>query len=385
MTTIDPMNPLLTEKTDLKVFLVDIVDRSTDINILEDRMLELENLVNTFGGMVVIKRYQKRDMPDKRTYIGSGKLEEIITEMKEVWAQLLIVGNVLKPSQVYQLNEKLRPIWAKAWDRVDLILKIFDKHANGMEAKMQIELAAIRHMWPRIYGMWMELSRQWWWWEWAMRWLGETNTEIMRRHLKDKQFKIVEKLKEYENMRRLHRDTRRKRWIPTIGIVGYTNVWKSSLLNYLTNKWVIAENKLFATLGTNVWKLYLMTDTVMGTWKEFLLNDTIGFIRDLPPKLIQAFASTLEDSIEADLLLHIIDASDIYVDDRIAVVNHILDEIWAKQKRLMVFNKIDLINTEKLSELKLKFQDQDCIWISVYDGRGIDKLKEKLIKVNQSL
>lgn len=377
--SLDPMNPLLTEQTDLKVYLVDIVDRSIDINILEDRMLELENLVNTFGGMVVIKRYQKRDIPDKRTYIGSGKLEEIIWEMKEIWAQLLIVGNVLKPSQVYQLNEKLRPIWARAWDRVDLILKIFDKHANGMEAKMQIELAAIRHMWPRIYGMWMELSRQWWWWEWAMRWLWETNTERMRRHLKEKQFKIVEKLKEYENMRKLHRDTRRKRWIPTIGIVWYTNVWKSSLLNYLTNKWVIAENKLFATLWTNVWKLYLMTDPVLGTWKEFLLNDTIGFIRDLPPKLIQAFASTLEDSIEADLLLHIIDASDIYVDDRISVVNNILDEIWAKQKRLMVFNKIDLINAEQLEELKLRFKDQDCTWISVYDGRGIDELREKLI------
>lgn len=377
--SLDPMNPLLTEKTDLKVYLVDIVDRSTDINILEDRMLELENLVNTFGGMVVIKRYQKRDIPDKRTYIGSGKLEEIIAEMKEVWAQLLIVGNVLKPSQVYQLNEKLRWIWAKARDRVDLILKIFDKHADGMEAKMQIELAAIRHMGPRIYGMGMELSRQWGGWEWAMRGLGETNTEIMRRHLKDKQFKIVEKLKEYENMRRLHRDTRRKRGIPTIGIVWYTNVGKSSLLNFLTTKWVLAENKLFATLWTNVWKLYLMTDPVMWTWKEFLLNDTIWFIRDLPPRLIQAFASTLEDSIEADLLLHIIDASDVYVDDRIHVVNHILDEIWAKQKRLMVFNKIDLVSEDKLEELKKKFQDHDCVWISVYDGRWIEELKEKLL------
>ncbi|MFZ2150905.1 MAG: GTPase HflX [Candidatus Absconditicoccaceae bacterium] len=379
--SLDPMNPLLTEKTDLKVYLVDIVDRSIDTNILEDRMLELENLVNTFGGMVVIKRYQKRDMPDKRTYIGSGKLEEIILEMKEVGAQLLIVGNVLKPSQVYQLNEKLRPIGAKAWDRVDLILKIFDKHANGMEAKMQIELAAIRHMGPRIYGMGMELSRQGGGGEGAMRGLGETNTERMRRHLKEKQFKITEKLKEYENMRRIHRDTRRKRGIPTIGIVGYTNVGKSSLLNYLTNKGVIAENKLFATLGTNVGKLYLMTDPVLGTGKEFLLNDTIGFIRDLPPRLIQAFASTLEDSIEADLLLHIIDASDIYVDDRISVVNNILDEIGAKQKRLMVFNKIDLINTEQLKQLKLKFKDKDCIWISVYDGRGIDELRDKLINL----
>lgn len=378
--SLDPMNPLLTEKTDLKVYLVDIVDRSTDVNILEDRMLELENLVNTFGGMVVVKRYQKRDMPDKKTYVGSGKLEEIITEMKEIWAQLLIVGNVLKPSQVYKLNERLREIWAKAWDRVDLILKIFDKHASSMEAKMQIELAAIRHMWPRIYGMGMELSRQWWWWEWAMRWLWETNTERMRRHLKEKQFKITEKLKEYENMRRLHRNARIKKWIPTIGIVWYTNVWKSSLLNYLTNKWILAENKLFATLGTNVWKLYLMTDPVMWTWKEFLLNDTIWFIRDLPPKLIQAFASTLEDSIEADLLLHIIDASDQYVDDRIAVVNNILDEIWAKQKRLMVFNKIDLINSDQLKKIKFKFKKHDCVWISVLTWEWIEELKQELLK-----
>lgn len=381
--TLDPLNPLLTEKTDLKVFLVDIVSRDTSINILEDRMIELENLVNTFGGMVVVKKYQKRDRPDNRMYIGKWKLQEIIDEMKEIWAQLLIIGNVLKPSQVYQLNEVLRPIWAKAWDRVDLILKIFDKHATSMESKLQIELAAIRHMWPRIYGMWMELSRQWWWWEWAMRWLGETNTERMRRHLKERQFRIVEKLKEYENMRKLHRDTRRKRWIPTVGIVWYTNVWKSSLLNYMTNKWVLAENKLFATLWTNVWKLYLITDQLTWRWKEFLLNDTIWFIRDLPPKLIQAFASTLEDSIESDLLFHVIDASDPFIYDRIDVVNQILDEIWAKQKRLMVFNKIDLINSEKLSELKLKFQDQNCVWISAFTGDWVEDLKEKLISISR--
>jgi len=200
-----------------------------------------------------------------------------------------------------------------------------------MEARLQIELAAIKHMWPRIFGMGMELSKQWWssgGGGGAMRWLWETNTERMKRHLKDKQIKIKEKLKEFEQMRNLHRQSRIRKWLPIIWIVWYTNAWKSSLLNILTKKWVLAENKLFATLWTNVWKMFLFTDMEKWIGKEVLLNDTIWFIRDLPPKLIDAFSSTLEDSIESKFLFHIIDASDPFVQERINVVNEILDDIW---------------------------------------------------------
>jgi GTP-binding protein HflX len=324
----------------LRVFLADIAPKNITKDILWDRMAELENLVNTFWWLVILTKLQRKDTPDLRTYIWKWKLEEIVEEMVRTWSNLLIVGNVLKPSQLYKINELLRQAskdaWLsepiRAWDRIDLILKIFDKHANSLEAKLQIELAAIKHMWPRIFGMWMELSKQWWaggsgWW-WANRWLWETNTERMRRHLKEKQIKIKDKLKEFEKMRNLHRQWRIRKWLPIIWIVGYTNAGKSSLLNTLTKKWVLAENKLFATLGTHVGKMYLFTDMEKGIWQEILLNDTIWFIRDLPPKLIDAFSSTLEDSIESKFLLHVIDASDTFVQERIRVVNEILDDIW---------------------------------------------------------
>lgn len=130
----------------LRVFLVDIVTKDTTPELLEDRMNELESLVETYGGLVILKKFQKRDTPDYKTYVGKGKLEEIIADMQRLDANLLIVGNVMKPSQIYQINEILRPIGAKVRDRVDLILKIFDKHATSMEARLQVELAAIRHM-----------------------------------------------------------------------------------------------------------------------------------------------------------------------------------------------------------------------------------------------
>ncbi len=366
----------------LRVFLVDIVTKDTTPELLEDRMNELESLLTTYGGIVVLKKFQKKDQPDYQTYVGKGKLEEIMADMQRLDANLLIVGNVLKPSQIYHLNEILRPIGAKARDRVDLILKIFDKHATSMEARLQVELSAIRHMWPRIFGMGMDLSKQWGnagGGKWAMRGIGETNTEIMKRHLKYKVLKIEKELKEYEQMRKLHRDSRIRKGMPTIGIVGYTNTGKSSLLNAMTKKGILAENKLFATLGTHVGKLYIMTDPETGQGKEILLNDTIGFIRDLPPKLIKSFSSTLEDSIESDLLLHVIDASDPFIDERISIVNHILDEIGAKQKRIMLFNKIDLLDKTQLAELKKHFPGKENVRISVKNAVNLEEVKTAII------
>ncbi|MEI6672445.1 MAG: hypothetical protein WCL02_03695 [bacterium] len=147
-------------KQALRVFLVDIVQKDITPELLEDRMNELESLLTTYGGLVVLKKFQKKDQPDYQTYIGKGKLEEIMSDMVRLESNVLIVGNVLKPSQIYHINELLRPIGAIARDRVDLILKIFDKHATSMESRLQVELAAIRHMGPRIFGMGMELSKQ---------------------------------------------------------------------------------------------------------------------------------------------------------------------------------------------------------------------------------
>lgn len=388
----DSLDSLQEESQELKVFLADIAPKNLPKEILEDRMNELENLVETFWWIVILTKLQKKDQPDTKTYIWSGKLEEITQEMLRTWANLLIIWNVLKPWQIFEINEYLRlesekaglktPI--KAWDRIDLILKIFDKHADSVEAKLQIELAAIKHMWPRIFGMWMELSRQWWnsgGGSWATRWLGETNTERMKRHLKEKQMKIKDKLKEFEKMRDLHRQSRQKKWLPVIWIVWYTNAGKSSLLNALTRKWVLAENKLFATLWTNVGKTYIFTDPEKWIWKEVLLNDTIWFIRDLPPKLIDAFSSTLEDSIESKFLLHVIDSSDPFIQERINVVNEILDDIGANQPRIMVFNKIDLIDDNKLKELKNTYKDELCVFISVHDEIGLENLRNQIAKM----
>lgn len=372
--------------TQYKVFLADIVTKSTSFDVLQDRMTELENLVETYGWVVILKKYQRKDTPDPNTYIGKGKFQEIMDEMQASWANLLIIGNVLKPAQIYKINELLRPIKAIARDRVDLILKIFGKHAQEGESRLQIELASIKHMWPRIYGMGMELSRQGGGSGWsggssgsrASRGQGETNTEIMKRHLRDKILKIEAKLKEYEKMRKLHRESRKRKWLPTVGIVWYTNAGKSSILNSLTNKWVLAENKLFATLWTNVGKIWIMKDPTQGTGKEILLNDTIWFIRDLPPKLIKAFSSTLEDSIESDILLHVIDAGDPFIHERIQVVNDVLNQIGANQPRIMVFNKIDTIDDKIKTALEEKYTDETKLRTSTYTWAGLEDIKQFL-------
>ena len=376
----------------LRVFLVDLVDKTTRKEELADRMRELENLVETYGWIVVLQKYQKKNVPDAKTYVWKWKLDEIIQDMLRLQANLLIVWNALKPAQIYQINEKLRIVSEEhnldpkmeARDRIDLILKIFEKHATSGESRLQIQLAAIKHMWPRIYRMWMDLSKQWWAasgsGSWATRWLWETNTERMKRHLQEQTLKIEKKLVEYTKMRKLHRDARVKKWMPTVWIVWYTNAGKSSLLNGLTRKGVLAENKLFATLWTNVWNLYVMSDPVMWIGKEILLNDTIGFIRDLPPKLIKSFSSTLEDSIESDLLLHVIDASDPFVHERVQVVHEVLNDIWANQKKILVFNKIDLIDDDKISELNNLFAEYEKVFVSVKTWTWLEELKTVIAK-----
>lgn len=380
---------------ELRVFIADILPEDFEIRKnMDDRMLELENLVNTYGWIVIVKHIQNKSSPDYKTFIWEWRLDEIIEEMQREDSNILILWNILKPKQIYAINEKLKPIWAKAWDRIDLILKIFEKNAKSKEAKLQVELASIKHMWPRIFDMWMELWKQAWKWSW------ETNTEIMKRHLQKRLIWIKKDLDNYMRVREQHRQSRTRKWLSTVWVVGYTNAWKSTLTNSLTNKWVLAEDKLFATLWTSVWKMFVEASYDENTHKyiapkEILINDTIWFIRELPPQLIEAFKSTLEDSIEADILLHVIDCSDPKLEVKIKVVEEILENIWASQKRIYVFNKEDSLikwefklqeknSDEKIYEnkkeyLREKYKDLNPIFISALNKDNLDFLKEKII------
>ncbi|MDP4011785.1 MAG: GTPase HflX [Candidatus Roizmanbacteria bacterium] len=330
----------------LKAILIDIITPDTTPEEAQSRMEELENLTNTFGGVVVVKAIQKRGMPDYDTYIGKGKLDEIIELGKAKCVDVIIVNNLLKPRQSYAIEERLEKSGMKIWDRIDLILKIFDKHAKTSEAKLQIELAGIEHMGPRIFGMGLDLMRQ----EGRVgvrSGQGESNIEIMKRHLRTRKQSILKKLEDFEKIRKLHRDRRKRQNLKTAAIVGYTNAGKSSLLNAMTNKGAYVADQLFATLSTRVGKLYIQPkNEEEGKYtpgQEILISDTIGFIQDLPPSLIQAFKSTLAETIEADIILHVIDVTDPHIHKKIEVVEDILNQIGVGDSpKIYVFNKIDM-------------------------------------------
>ena len=251
-------------KQKIKAILVDVIDLQTTKEEAAIRMMELESLINTYGGIAVVSTFQRRAVPDYETYIGKGKVKEIFDLGMEEKADIVIVNNILKPRQIYELGEKFRDAEMKVWDRVDLILKIFSRHAKSTQAKLQIELASIRHMGPRIFGMGQELMQQ----TGATGQRGgqgETNVEMMKRHLRKQELSIQKKLKHYELIDDGHRKRRRRNNLKTIALVGYTNAGKSSLLNTLTKKEVYIADELFATLSTRVGKLYIENKYEQGT------------------------------------------------------------------------------------------------------------------------
>ncbi|MEK7570782.1 MAG: GTPase HflX [Patescibacteria group bacterium] len=346
-------------------------DKESSVNIGE----ELESLITTLGGIIADRIIQKMDRPNPVTYIGKGKIEEVAEKIKEKDIDVVVLNAMVLPRQVHALKTKLQKTKPdiQVWDRVDLILRIFDKHAATTEAKLQIELARMNYMGPRIYGMGYVLSRQ----GGGIGGIGvgETNTELMKRHWRDEKKKILDQLAKISISHRQQLERRKRAGFKTVSIVGYTNAGKSSLFNLLTKKNVLEKDVLFATLDSSVGNIYLEA-----LHSEVLITDTIGFIRDLPPLLISAFKSTLMESIHADVLFHVIDISDPEMDEKINVVNKILRGLGRNTDEVIyIFNKTDKVPDVNKAMILERYKMFSPLFISVRKEEGIEAVKACIV------
>lgn len=337
---------------------------------------ELESLINTLGGEIVDRVIQRLDNPDNATYIGKGKVGEVIEIIKKRQVDIVVLNNSAKPNQVFRLKtafQKANPN-IQVYDRVDLILHIFDKHALTREAKLEIQLARMKYMGPRIYGMGYVMSRQGG--GIGTLGVGETNTELMKRHWKQSIKKITDELSKMSDEKEKRIERRKREGFKTISIVGYTNAGKSSLFNNLTGKNVSVENALFVTLDSSVGQVYLPEIS-----KQILFTDTIGFTRNLPPRLIQAFKSTLLESIHADIILHVVDASDPEIFEKIIIVDDILKDLAIDSDRVIyIFNKTDKISSKTRLNLENKYKLYNPIFISAKIDRNLKSILDVIIK-----
>lgn len=335
---------------------------------------ELESLIQTLGGQIVDRVMQRLDNPDNVTFIGKGKIEEVLEKVQKEKVDVVVLNTMAKARQIHALKSALQKAnpQIEVWDRVDLILHIFDKHATTLEAKLQIELARMKYMGPRIYGMGFVMSRQGG--GIGTRGIGETNTERMRRHWRSEIKKVKDQLEKISQDRENQLERRKKAGFKTISIVGYTNAGKSSLFNLLSGKNMLVEDELFATLDSVVGKI-----NISELKDKALLTDTIGFIRNLPPHLIDAFKSTLIESIHADVLLHVIDVSDPEVDEKISVVKNILLELGCNMDNVIyVFNKIDAVEHIYKKDFLERYGKYTPVFISVRTEEGIPSITETI-------
>ena len=335
---------------------------SAEENADDTSMEELADLLETAGGVCVGTVFQNKDAPDPRTFIGEGKAAEVKELVGAMGADMVVVDNPLSPSQQRVLSEELG---VQVLDRAALILDIFAQRARTREGRLQVELAQYQYLLPRLLGMWTHLERQ----EGAIgtRGPGETQLETDRRHIRRKIQKLREELEQVRRVRAPQRPRREKNEVPVVAIVGYTNAGKSTLLNRLTGADIPANNRLFDTLDTTTRTLEI-SDTC-----TVLLSDTVGFIRKLPHHLVEAFKATLEELSYADLLLHVIDASNPLWREQAAVVEQLIVELGAEQTpRIDVFNKCDRFTGDILPH------GADIVSISAKTGQGLDELLKKI-------
>jgi len=328
------------EKKDInleKAVLIGVITQEQDEEKSKEYLDELEFLTYTAGGDVVKRFTQKMAIPNPKTFIGTGKMEDVRQFVESNDVGTVIFDDELTPAQERNISKILN---CKILDRTNLILDIFAQRAQTSYARTQVELAQCQYLLPRLKGMWTHLERQKG--GIGMRGPGETEIETDRRIVRDKIALLKAKIKTIDKQMAVQRGNRGK--MVRVALVGYTNVGKSTLMNVISKSDVFAENKLFATLDTTVRKV------VIGNL-PFLMSDTVGFIRKLPTQLVESFKSTLDEVREADLLLHVVDISHTNFEEHIDSVNQILDEIKSKDKpTIMVFNKIDAYEPEPFDE-----------------------------------
>ena len=368
-----------------KTVIVGIITQNQSEDKLTEYLDELEFLTFTAGGEVIKRFFQKMERPNPKTFLGTGKMDEINHYIKQNKVSTVIFDDELSPSQQKNITKLLD---CKVLDRTNLILDIFAQRAESSYAKTQVELAQCIYLLPRLSGMWTHLERQKG--GIGMRGPGETEIETDRRIVRDRISLLKEKIKVIDKQMSVQRGNRGA--MVRVALVGYTNVGKSTLMNVISKSEVFVENKLFATLDTTVRKVVIKN-------LPFLLSDTVGFIRKLPTQLVDSFKSTLDEVREADLLLHVIDISHPDFEDHIASVNQILLDIKSSNKpTIMVFNKIDAYKhltiddddliTEKtkrhytLEEWKSTWMsnvgEENALFISAVNKENIEEFRERV-------
>lgn len=359
-----------------RVVVVGLMTADLSLEQFEAGLAEVTRLVDTAGGEVLQTITQRRSRPHPQTVIGAGKVEEIAIAVQTVGASLVTFDQDLSPAQARNLEQQ---IGVRVIDRTELILDIFAQRARSRAGKLQVELAQLEYLLPRLVGRGEAMSRLGG--GIGTRGPGETKLETERRRIQKRVSRLQQEVNQLQSHRSRMRQQRQKQEVPTVAVVGYTNAGKSTLLNHLTNADIYAEDQLFATLDPTTRRLSVPIQEELQT---VLLTDTVGFIRELPPSLIDAFRATLEEVSEADAILHVVDLSHPAWKSQIQSVSQILEEMpITPPDSLLVFNKLDQVDNETLTEAKDSFPS--AVFISAQKRLGLETLREKIGKMIENI